>query len=62
VPDAVKDGVSPAIIVGVATAAVSSWLAIAVLLRYVSRHSFGIFATYRLAFAAVVLALVAARG
>ena len=50
------------LIVGIVAAAVSGWLAIAVLLRYVSRHSYGLFALYRLVLGAAVLALVAARG
>jgi len=50
------------LIVGIVAAAVSGWLAIAVLLRYVSRHSYGLFAVYRLVLGAAVLALVAARG
>ena len=48
--------------VGIIAAAVSGWLAIAVLLRYVSRHSYGLFAVYRLLLGGAVLALVAARG
>lgn len=50
------------LIVGIVSAAVSGWLAIAVLLRYVTRHSYGLFAVYRLLLGAAVLALVAARG
>jgi undecaprenyl-diphosphatase len=50
------------LIVGIIAAAVSGWLAIAVLLRYVSRHSYGLFAVYRVVLGAAVLALVAARG
>lgn len=50
------------LLVGIVAAAVSGWLAIAVLLRYVSRHSYGLFALYRLVLGAAVLALVAARG
>ena len=50
------------LIVGIVAAAVSGWLAIAVLLRYVTRHSYGLFAVYRLLLGAAVLALVAARG
>ena len=50
------------LIVGIVAAAASGWLAIAVLLRYVTRHSYGVFALYRLALGAGVLALVAARG
>src|SRR5512144_1818487 len=37
------------LIVGIVAAAASGWLAIAVLLRYVTRHSYGVFALYRLA-------------
>ena len=44
------------------SAALSSWLAIAVLLRYVARHSYGIFALYRVVLGVVVLALLYARG
>lgn len=63
VPDAIAaGGYSAALIAGVLAAALSSWLAIAVLLRYVVRHSFGIFALYRLLLGAAILALVAARG
>jgi undecaprenyl-diphosphatase len=50
------------LIVGIVAAAASGWLAIAVLLRYVSRHSYGLFAVYRLLLGAAVLALVVARG
>ena len=63
VPDAVRaSGVSAPLVVGVLASAVSSWLAIAVLLRYVTRHSYGVFAAYRIALGIAVLALVAARG
>ena len=50
------------LIVGIIAAALSGWLAIAVLLRYVSRHSYGLFAVYRVVLGATILALVAARG
>jgi undecaprenyl-diphosphatase len=50
------------IFIGIVAAAVSSWLAIAVLLRFVSRYSFGIFAAYRLVLGVVILATLAARG
>jgi len=46
----------------VLSAGISSWLAIAVLLRYISRHSFGVFAVYRLALGALILTLYATRG
>lgn len=62
VPDAVREGVSLSLAVGVVSAALSSWLAIAVLLRYVSRNSFGVFAVYRLVLGAAIFALIAARG
>ncbi len=61
VPDAVREGISTPLVVGVVSAALSSWLAIAVLLRYVSRNSFGLFALYRLILGVAIFALVAAR-
>jgi len=63
VPDLLRtEGITPTLMVGVLSAGISSWLAIAVLLRYVSRHSFGVFAVYRLALGALILALLASRG
>jgi undecaprenyl-diphosphatase len=62
VPDAVAEGISLPLVVGIASAAVSSWLAIAVLLRYVSRHSYGIFAVYRLVIGAAIFLTLALRG
>jgi undecaprenyl-diphosphatase len=50
------------LIVGIVTAAVSGWIAISVLLKLVSKHSFGVFAIYRIALGILVLGLVAARG
>jgi undecaprenyl-diphosphatase len=50
------------LVVGILASAASGWLAIAVLLRYLSKHSFGVFALYRLALGALVLAIVATRG
>ena len=62
-PEAVQTaGMSAPLVVGVITSGISGWLAISVLLRYVSRHSFGVFAVYRVLFGAGVLALAAARG
>lgn len=61
-PDALRsEGVSLPLVAGVVAAAVSSWLAITVLLRYISRHSFGIFAIYRLVLGLVVFATLASR-
>ncbi|HEY0776527.1 MAG TPA: undecaprenyl-diphosphate phosphatase [Gemmatirosa sp.] len=45
--------------VGIITAAVSSWVAITVLLRYLTRHGFAAFAIYRVLLGAAVLALIA---
>jgi undecaprenyl-diphosphatase len=50
------------LVVGILASAVSGWLAIAVLLRYLSKHSFGVFAWYRVALGALILAIVAIRG
>jgi undecaprenyl-diphosphatase len=62
-PDAFGPGVKAStILVGIVAAAVSSWLAITVLLRFVSRHSFGVFAAYRLVLGVVILATLALRG
>ena len=62
-PEAVREfGITAPFVVGVLTAAVSSWIAIAVLLRYLARHSFGAFAAYRLFLGAAGLLLAAARG
>ena len=49
------------IVVGIVAAAISGWLAISVLLRYIAKHSFGIFALYRLALGIFVLVLAASR-
>ena len=63
VPDLLRsEGITPTLVAGVISAGVSSWLAIAVLLRYVSRHSFGVFAVYRLGLGALILILLANRG
>lgn len=63
VPHALREnGLSLPLVVGVLASAVSGWLAIEVLLRFVTRHSYGIFAVYRVVFGLAVLAVVAARG
>jgi undecaprenyl-diphosphatase len=62
-PDAVREsGETIPLIVGVLAAAVSSWLAISILLRYVIRHSLGIFALYRLILGVIVLVVLYSRG
>ena len=62
VPKAIAEGgVSAPIVAGVIASALSGWLAISVLLKYVARHGFGVFAAYRIALGLGILALVAAR-
>ncbi len=62
-PDVLRDGGSMMpMIVGIVAAAISSWLAITVLLRYVVNNSFGIFAVYRVLLGLTVFALLAWRG
>jgi undecaprenyl-diphosphatase len=59
-PQAVREqGLSAPMIVGVLASALSGWLAIAVLLRIVTRHSYGVFAAYRIVLGAAVLIAVA---
>jgi undecaprenyl-diphosphatase len=63
VPKALRtEGLSAPLIVGVLAAAISGWLAIAVLMRYVTRHSYGIFALYRVLLGIVVLFVLYSRG
>jgi undecaprenyl-diphosphatase len=55
-PEAIAEhGVSAPLVIGIVAAAVSSWLAIDVLLKYVSKYSFGVFALYRVLLGAAVL-------
>jgi undecaprenyl-diphosphatase len=62
VPKAIAEGgLAAPIAAGVVASALSGWLAISVLLRYVARHGFGVFAVYRIALGVGVLALVAVR-
>lgn len=61
-PKLLADGIDAPIVVGVAAAALSSWLAIAVLLRFIRSNGFAVFAIYRFALGAAVYALVAYRG
>ena len=63
-PQAVREagGLTLPLVFGVAAAGISSWLAISVLLRYVSRHSYGIFAAYRWVVGLAVLVVIALRG
>jgi undecaprenyl-diphosphatase len=50
------------LLAGVVAAALSGWLAIGLLLRYLRTHSTGIFIAYRLIAAAVFLVLLLASG
>jgi undecaprenyl-diphosphatase len=62
-PKALREGASIIpLVVGVTAAAISGWLAIAVLMRYLSRHSYGVFAAYRVVLGIIVLAVLYARG
>ena len=51
------EGLSAPLIVGVLASAISGWLAITVVLRYVTKHSYGVFAIYRVLAGLAVLAL-----
>jgi len=57
-----QSGFSNELMSGIAASAISGWLAISILMRYVSRHSYGIFAWYRIILGIAVLAVVYARG
>jgi len=59
-PQALREqGLSAPMIVGVLASALSGWLAIAVLLRVVTRRSYGVFAAYRIIVGIGVLIAVA---
>jgi undecaprenyl-diphosphatase len=63
VPQAVREAESLLpLVVGVAAAAISGWLAIAVLLKIVARRSYGVFAAYRLALGLLIFTLLYFRG
>jgi len=62
-PEALRLSSDPGpLIVGILAAGLSGWLAISVLLRYLARHSFGVFAVYRVVLGLVVLWVVRGRG
>ena len=63
VPGVIREtGFTAPLLVGVVASAVSGWLAIAIVMRYVTRHSYGIFAAYRLVLGVIVLAVLYFRG
>ena len=55
-------GLSAPLVVGILASALSGWLAISVLLRFVSHRSYGVFAVYRVLLGAAVLLIVFLRG
>src|SRR4029078_9066275 len=62
-PKALQEGgLTNELMSGVVASAISGWLAISVLMRYVSRHSYGIFAFYRVSPGLAVLPILYARG
>jgi undecaprenyl-diphosphatase len=63
VPKAIHaGGFGAPLVVGVLTSAISGWLAIGILLRYVSRNNYAAFAIYRIVLAAAVLFVFFTRG
>lgn len=63
VPDAIRtEGFSAPLIAGVLASAISGWMAIGFLLRFVKTRSYGAFAIYRVALGVAMLWLVVARG
>ncbi len=62
-PEAFTSGVPwTRVVIGIVAATASSWFAIAILLRFVQRHSYGVFALYRIVLGVLVLATLVARG
>jgi undecaprenyl-diphosphatase len=59
---AIEEGITAPLVAGVISAAVSGWLAISVLLKFIARNSYGVFALYRLVLGIIVLAVAAYRG
>jgi undecaprenyl-diphosphatase len=59
---AIENGITLPLVAGVIASAISGWLAISVLLKFISRNSYGVFALYRLIVGAAVLAVAFYRG
>ena len=55
-------GFTTPLVIGVVASAVSGWLAITILIRYVARHSYGIFALYRVLLGIAVFLILYSRG
>jgi undecaprenyl-diphosphatase len=60
--EAIAHGITVPLVAGIIASAVSGWLAISVLLKFIARNSYGIFAVYRLILGALVLAIAFTRG
>lgn len=52
-----ESGITTPLVVGVLASAISGWLAISALLKFVSRRSYGVFAVYRVILGVIVLAI-----
>jgi undecaprenyl-diphosphatase len=62
VPHVLKtEGLSTPLVVGVVASAISGWLAITVLLRFVVNRSYGVFAVYRVVLGIIVLSIAFSR-
>lgn len=61
VPEALREGITMPIVVGILASGISGWLAISVLLKYVASKSFGVFAVYRVILGLVILTLIYTR-
>jgi undecaprenyl-diphosphatase len=62
VPHVLKtEGLSTPLVVGVIASAISGWLAITVLLRFVVNRSYGVFALYRVVLGIIVLSIAFSR-
>jgi len=57
-----QGGLTNELMSGVVASAISGWLAISILMKFVSRHSYRNFAFYRVALGIAVLAVIHARG
>jgi undecaprenyl-diphosphatase len=63
VPGVIREsGFTTPLLVGVLASAISGWLAIDIVMRYVTRHSYGIFAAYRVVLGIFVLVILYTRG
>jgi undecaprenyl-diphosphatase len=60
--EAIAHGVTTPLVAGIIASAISGWLAISVLLKFVARNSYGVFAAYRLVLGLLVLVVAFTRG